>query len=143
MHRFKYLACALALTAVAGCNNNDTLTSPTTAATLTVDFTDSVNGPLTPHGAQTFQFATLTAGTVSLQLISLNPDGPNGAFVGIELGIMDTSNNCQSVVHKDDAQISTSVTAQATAAGNLCARIYDATGTLPQPQTFDIQVQHP
>ena len=144
MRRVQYLACAVALAAAAGCsNNNNTLTSPTTANTLTVDFTDAVNGPLTPNGAQTFQFSTLTAGQVSLQLIDLEPDGPGGAMVGLSLGILDSSANCQVVVHKDNAQISTTVDATASAAGNLCARIYDATGTLSKPQTFDIRVTHP
>jgi len=144
MHRVQYIACALALVAAAGCsNNNNSLTSPTTAAELTVDFTDAVNGPITPNGAQTFQFSTLTAGQVSLQLIDLEPDGPGGAFVGLSLGIMDSSANCQVVVHKDDAQLSQTLNATATAAGNLCARIYDAQGTLSKPQTFDIRVTHP
>jgi hypothetical protein len=142
MHRFKYLACVLALATVA-CGNNDSLTTPTAPQTLKIDFTDATNGPLTPNGSQTFQFATLTAGTVSVQLIALNPDGPGGAAVGLALGIYDSSTNCQNIVHKDTAQISTSVIATATTAGNLCAVIYDATGKLPGPQTFDIQVTHP
>lgn len=145
MRRVQYIACALALAAAAaGCsNNNNTLTAPTTAASLTIDFTDAQFGPLTPNGAQTFQFSTLTAGQVSLQLVSLNPDGLSGAFVGLSLGIMDSSANCQAVVHKDNAQLSQTLIANATGAGNLCARIYDATGTLARPQTFDLQVVHP
>jgi hypothetical protein len=142
MHRFKYLACALALASMA-CGNSDTLTTPTNPDTLTIDFTDATNGPLTPNGSQTFQFATLTTGTVNAQLIALNPDGPGGTAVGLSVGIYDTITNCQRVVTKDNAQISTSVTAQATAAGNLCVQIYDATGKLPGPQTFDIRVTHP
>ncbi|HEX4348611.1 MAG TPA: hypothetical protein VHZ73_13635 [Vicinamibacterales bacterium] len=144
MRRVQYLACALAVVATAGCGTNDnTLTNPSTTNELTVDFTDGVNGPLTPNGAQTFQFSTLTSGEVSVQLIDLEPDGPGGALVGLSLGIMDSSANCQVVVHKDDATLSSTVDATATAAGNLCARIYDANGTLPKPQTFDIRVTHP
>jgi hypothetical protein len=145
MRRVQYLACALALAAAAaGCNSsNNTLTAPTAPDLLTVDFTDAINGPLTPNGAQTFQFSTLTAGQVSLELIDLEPDGPGGSFVGLSLGVMDSSNNCQAVVHKDNAQLSQTLLATATAAGSLCARIFDATGTLARPQTFHIQVQHP
>jgi hypothetical protein len=143
MHRFKYLVCAVALVAAGCSNSNDELTAPTTAASVTIDFTDATNGPLTPNGAQTFQFATLTAGEVSAELNALNPDGPNGAVVGLELGIEDTSGGCQSVVHNDHLQLASTIVAQATAAGSLCVRIYDASGTLPEPQTFDILVTHP
>lgn len=143
MRRVQYLACVVALAGAAGCSSNTSLTNPSSTSTLTIDFTDAVNGPLTPNGAQTFQFSTLAAGQVSLQLIALEPDGPAGATVGLSLGIMDSSSNCQVVVHKDNAEVSTTVDATATAAGNLCARIYDATGTLSEPQTFDIQVTHP
>lgn len=144
MRRVQYIACALALAAAAaGCSNNNTLTAPTTSVPLIIDFTDAQFGPLTPNGAQTFQFSTLTAGQVSLQLQALDPDGLSGAFVGLSLGIMDSSANCQAVVHKDNAQLSQTIIANATGAGNLCARIYDATGTLARPQTFDLHVTHP
>ena len=144
MRRVQYLVCAVALAAAAGCSSNtNTLTNPTPANELTVDFTDGVNGPLTPNGAQTFQFSTLSAGQVSVQLIDLEPDGPAGVTVGLSLGIMDSSSNCQVVVHKDNATLSSTLDATASAAGSLCARIYDATGALPKPQTFDLRVTHP
>jgi hypothetical protein len=142
MHRLKYLACGLALLAAA-CGANDQLTAPTTTTNLLQDFTDATNGPLTPHGSQTFTFATLTAGQVSVQLIALNPDGPNGQTVGLLLGVLDTSGGCQSVVHSDRVSLSSTVVAQATAAGSLCTSIYDSTGTLPGPELFDIQISHP
>ena len=110
---------------------------------LTQDFTDATNGPLTPHGSQTFTFATLTTGQVSVQLISLNPDGPLGQTVGLLLGVLDSSGGCQTVVHNDRVTLSSLVAAQATAAGSLCTSIYDSTGTLPGPELFDIQVSHP
>jgi hypothetical protein len=143
MHRFKYLACALALAAAACSNNSSTVTTPTTTNNLLIDFTDATNGPLTRNGSQTFQFATLTAGTVGIQLNALNPDGPSGIYVGLAIGILDNVGACQRVVWNDHSQLSTQFAATATTAGNLCATIYDSTGTLPQPQTFDIQVSHP
>ena len=112
MHRLKYLACGLALLAAA-CGSNAQLTAPTTTTNLTQDFTDATNGPLTPHGSQTFTFATLAAGQVSVQLISLNPDGPNGQTVGLLLGVLDTSGGCQSVVHNDRVSLSSTVVASA------------------------------
>jgi hypothetical protein len=143
MHRFKYLACALALASTA-CGSNTSITNPTSPNQLVIDFTDAINGPLTPNGSQTFQFATLTAGAVSVALMTLNPDGPGGAKVGLAIGVFDTVGNCQRVVHNDTLGIGgVAVVATATTAGNLCATIYDATGKLTQPQTFDIQVTHP
>jgi hypothetical protein len=142
MHRLKYLACGLALLAAA-CGSNNQLTAPSTTTNLLQDFTDATNGPLTPHGSQTFTFATLTTGQVSVQLIALNPDGPLGQTVGLSLGVLDSSGGCQTVVHNDRVSLSSTVVAQATATGSLCTSIYDSTGTLPGPELFDIQVSHP
>jgi hypothetical protein len=142
MHRLKYLACGLALLATA-CAGDTALTAPTTTVPLTQDFTDATNGPLTPHGSQTFNFAAVAAGAISVQLITLNPDGPNGQAVGLDLGILDSSGGCQRVVHNDRVTLSSQVTATATQAGSLCTSIYDASGTLPGPETFDIRVTTP
>jgi len=141
MHRFRYLACALAL-AAAACSNSSTINT-TTPPLLTIDFTSDTYGPLTPNGSQTFAFASTAAGQVGVTLVALDPDGPNGAVVGLELGVWD-GNNCQRIVHNDRVGIGgAAVVANATAAGSLCAGILDATGTLPGPETFDIQVTHP
>jgi len=143
MNRLKYLACALAVVA-AGCgSNSDTLTTPSTNNNVLIDFTDAINGPLTKNGAQTFQFATLATGTISATLVALSPDGPNLQPVGLSLGVPDTTGSCQRVVSNDHLLQSTTVNATATAVGTFCVSIYDSTGTLPQPQTFDIQVSHP
>jgi hypothetical protein len=143
MHRFKYVACVLALAATA-CGNDSSIINPSNPSLLTIDYTDAINGPLTPNGSQTFQFATLTAGTVSVQLMTLNPDGPNGATIGLELGVYGNTGSCQRTVHNDNLGIGgVAVIATATTAGNLCASIYDANGKLPGPQSFDIQVMHP
>jgi hypothetical protein len=142
MHRLKYLACALALVTTA-CSTGTGVTAPATSTNLLQDFTDATNGPLTPRGSQTFNFATLAAGQVSVQLIALNPDGPNGQTVGLLLGVLDSSGGCQTVVHNDRVSLSSTVVASATTAGSLCTSIYDSTGTLPGPELFDIQVSHP
>ena len=142
MHRLKYLTCGLALLAMA-CSSTPVTSPTTTTTTLTQDFTDAANGPLTPNGSQTFTFAALAAGQVSVQLIALNPDGPNGQVVGLSVGVSDSAGGCQSVVHNDRATLTQAVVATATTAGSLCARIYDSTGTLPGPETFDIQVTTP
>ena len=142
MHRLKYLACGLVLLAAA-CTSDTGVVAPTTTTNLTQDFTDATNGPLTQHGSQTFSFATLAAGQVSVQLVALLPDGPGGQTVGLELGVLDSAAGCQRVVHNDRVSIGSTVVATATTAGTLCTSIYDASGTLTQPQTFDIQVSHP
>ena len=140
MYRFKYLACGFALL-VAGCSSDNSVTTPTSTTTLTVDFTDATNGPLTPYGSQTFSFGALAAGQVSVELLALNPDF--GATVGLALGVLDSAGACQRVVANDRVTRNQLVVAQASQAGTLCASIYDATGSLPGPETFDIQIIHP
>jgi hypothetical protein len=137
MHRLKYPACQLVLATAcySGCSGNST-TTPTTTSTLTIDFT----GTLTPNGSAPYQFATLAAGQVSIELMSLSPD--TTSVVGLELGVWDGT-ACQRVVHNDSVQVSTTVVADASTAGSLCASIYDSTGTLPRPEAFDIQAVHP
>jgi hypothetical protein len=143
MNRLKYLACALAV-AAAGCGSStNSLTTPSTNNNVQIDFTDSINGPLTKNGAQTFQFATLATGTITATLVALLPDGPNLQAVGMSLGVPDSTGGCQRVVSNDHLLQSTSVNATATAIGTFCVSIYDSTGTLPGPQTFDIQISHP
>jgi hypothetical protein len=95
---------------------------------------------LTQNGSQTFQFAALAAGQVSVELMSLTPD--TTSVIGLELGVWDGT-TCQRVVHNDSVTLQTTVIADATTTGSLCASIYDSTGTLPGPEAFDIQAVHP
>ena len=134
MHRLKFLVCALAVGAAA-CGNN-ALTSATTASNTSQEFT----GTLTVNGGRPYPFAALAAGGVSATLQSLSPDAT--AIVGLEIGVWDGT-ACQPVVSNDAATTASVVDATATAAGSLCARIYDSTGTLPNPESYDIIVSHP
>jgi hypothetical protein len=142
MNRFQYLACALAL-AAAGCGSNQSLTTPTTSNPTVIDFTDAIHGPLTRNGSQTFQFATLATGTISAKITAMLPDGPNLQPVGLSIGVPDSTGACQRVVWNDRILLTTPLSANATAVGTFCVSIYDSTGTLPNPQTFDIEVSHP
>jgi hypothetical protein len=148
MQRLKYLACAMALAAAACGGNDNQLTNPTPGNPTTIDFTDAINGPLTPNGSQTFTFSTLATGNIAATLITLNPDGPSppdgiAQKVGLALGVPDSTGACQRVVYNDHLLLSTSINATATQPGTFCVTIFDATGTLMRPQTFDIRVQHP
>ncbi|OFW14242.1 MAG: hypothetical protein A3F69_00565 [Acidobacteria bacterium RIFCSPLOWO2_12_FULL_66_10] len=143
MHRFTsrfLLFVALAVVA-AGCGKADdsSVNTPTTPAPTTV--TDSFAGILTLNGAATYPFTVTTAGGISAQLTELKP-GDSGP-VGLSLG---TWNNSICTVGQgmfNDKSIQGSVlVGQAQAAGNFCVRIYDAAGTVANPETYVIEVSH-
>jgi hypothetical protein len=139
MNRQILLACALALTAAACSGSNATTT--TTTPTVTT-YANEFTGTLTQNGGQSYPFAVLSAGSVSASLIALSPD--TTTLVGLGLGVWDGT-ACQAVpgVWSDKATQGTVVSGSVTSPGSLCVRIYDSTGALPQPQNFDLQVQHP
>jgi hypothetical protein len=133
------------LVAASACSSNNPVGSTPTQNSTTVEFTGTLNN----FGSITHPFAGLAAGQVSVQLISLDPGTVTDAAgnvtniaVGLELGVWD-GNACDRKVHNDKVLISTSVVANETAAGSLCASVYDATGQLPGPINYDIQVTHP
>jgi hypothetical protein len=128
----------MAAVATAACGSSTTAT--TTAPTPTT-FASEYSGTLTPNGAQTFPFAVLTPGSVSATIPSLSPDSATN--VGFGLGLWDGS-SCQAQpgIWKDTATQGSAVGGNVTAVSTLCLRIYDSTGTLPQPEDFVITVTH-
>jgi hypothetical protein len=129
----------LALTsATAACGGDDeptTPTGPTAPTTATVTFTGTVNR----NGAETNPFPT-DGGTITVTINSLSPDST--AVVGLTLGTWNGA-ACQSVISNDRATQGTTVIGTATGSGNLCVRVFDATGELAGPTAYEVQVVHP
>jgi hypothetical protein len=121
---------------MSGCGNSssDAVVAPP-APTLTETFT----GMLTLNGAVTYPFTVTTSGNVDAQLTTLTPDGTKP--VGLSLGTWNGS-ICQIVLDNPNSTQGSLVSGAASAAGTFCVRIYDAAGTVVDPQTYTISVFH-
>jgi len=139
MHRPLLPVLVLALAGVtAACGGDDaptTPTAPTGPSNVTVTFMGTVNR----NGANTHPFTT-DGGTVTATISALSPDST--AIIGLILGTWNGS-SCQTVIADDRATQTTSVIGTASGSGNLCVRLYDATGELAGPTTYEVQVVHP
>src|SRR5262249_49356385 len=88
MSRLRFLALAIALSAVACGSDTTTPTAPTTP----VSSTDTFAGALTPNGAASFPFTTAASGTITATLATLAPNST--LVVGLALGTWN-GNSCQ------------------------------------------------
>ena len=61
---------------------------------------------------------------------------------GLALGTWN-GQGCQIVIANDAALVNTTVTGTVSAATSLCARVYDASGTVTDPLSYTISVVHP
>jgi hypothetical protein len=100
---------------------------------------DVFSGTLTPNGAVTHTFVTSRSGEIRARLSVLEPD--QLLVIGVALGTWNGV-SCQIVLPNDKATLGSEVIGAATAAGNLCVRLYDV-GTMTAATTYDIQVTHP
>ena len=137
MHRFiSRLVPLVALSLiVSGCGNNDPVAPPPVDATVTSSF----SGTLTLNGAASYSFTVAKTGGITVQLISLQPDFTKP--VGLSLGTWNGS-ICQIVLANDASIQGSLVVGVSSAPGDFCVRIYDASGTVVQPQTYTIEVDH-
>ena len=121
---------------VSGCHNssNDAVVAPP-PPTLTENF----SGTLTLNGGTTFPFAVTGAGNITAQLTTLSPDSTRP--VGLSLGTWNGS-ICQITLPNDNSVQGAVVVGTASAIGSFCVRIYDAAGTVSNPQTYTIDVFH-
>ena len=129
-------AVAIAIGA-AGCDSGSptTPTPPPPAATVT----DTFSGSITVNGAMTFSFASLAAGPLTAQIISLTPDGT--VTVGFSIGTFNGT-TCQVTLANDSAILGTTILGNINGSGLFCARIHDV-GKLTDTTTFEITVTHP
>ncbi len=136
----------LALVAVgaSACSDN-TLSQLAAASTTTPQtFTDTYTGTLSKNGAFTHIFTIQTLGAVTVTVINLSPDSTQ--IVGLSLGVWNGT-ACSTSPQTggsatDTATTGSSITLNATAAGNLCARLYDV-GFINTPVLYTMQITHP
>jgi hypothetical protein len=143
---------ALLLTLVAGAaaacgsSNSSLPTGPTIQPTV---LTETFAGTLTKNAAYTHPFAVSDAGDVTVFLLqSVDPANPgnNGIPLGVSLGTWNGS-TCAIVIAKDSMVPSTAdvaqspLTGRATAATNLCVRVYDV-GFVPGSANYELLIDH-
>jgi len=122
---------------VSGCgsNSDDSVVAPPPTT-----FTDTFTGTLTLNGGTTFSFNVTGSGDMRAQLTTLSPDSTKP--VGLSLGTWNGS-ICQVILPNDNSIQGSVVDGRASAPGSFCVRIYDAAGTVVDPQAYVIDVFHP
>jgi hypothetical protein len=130
---------AAMIAAATGCSNNSP-TTPTEPPPQT--FTEVFSGSIGPNGAASHSFIAQASGTVSLTLLTLQPDAT--APIGIALGTW-TGVACQVIIAADRALPGTILNGSVGSSGSLCARASDAAGNIAQGTqvTYEFQVVHP
>jgi hypothetical protein len=119
--------------------SDDTTTSTPLPTTPTPSVTDTFTGTLTRNGASTFGFSANAPGYVYAALTSI---ADASVPVGLSLGTLNSTGGCSIVLSNDNAVQGTLITGSVTAAGNLCARVYDV-GKVVNPLDYQITVTHP
>src|SRR5215467_6148665 len=140
------VAAVIALVAVAAtaCSDN-TLSQLAAASTTTANpQTEVFTGTLSTNGAFQHIFTTTTLGAVTVTITSLSPTTTQ--IVGLSLGVW-TGAQCSTSpqtggASNDTATTGSTITLNATAGGNLCARIYDV-GFVTTPVLYTITITHP
>jgi len=137
---------ALLLTAVtaaaSACNNNNN-SVPTTPTTVPTVLTETFSGTLAKNAAYTHPFSVTDSGDVSVFLVqSVDPAQPdnNAIPIGVSLGTWNGV-SCSVVIASDNISPGASLTGRATAAGNLCVRVYDI-GFVPGAAHYEVLIDH-
>ena len=140
------LLALVALTAVSTVSCSDNTLSQLASASQTTPqtFTDTYTGTLSVNGGFTHIFTIQTLGSVTVTILNLSPN--SSQIVGLSLGVW-TGTGCSTSPQtggsaSDTASTGSSITLNATAAGNLCARLYDV-GFITQPVIYTMQITHP
>jgi hypothetical protein len=139
-------ALAVLLLVMSSCGGGDTPTEPAPPAEIVETFPTEGLGTLTLNGAFSHPFTVTVPGSMVAQLIVLRPvdealPQESAGPVGLALGTWNGS-ICQIVLADDVTRQGDVVPGNSTAAGEFCVRIYDASGTLPGPQNYQIVVSH-
>ena len=140
---------SIALVAVAGlattaCSDNTLSQLAAASQTTPTTQTDTFTGTLSQNGAFTHIFTISTLGSVTVTILNLQPNATQ--LVGLSLGVW-TGTSCSTSPQTggsatDVATTGTSITLNATAAGNLCSRLYDV-GFVTTPVIYTMQITHP
>jgi hypothetical protein len=127
----------LALAVVAsGCSNNDSVVAPPPVDTSRID---TFTGTLNLNGATAYSFTVGGTGNITAQLSTLSPDSTKP--IGLSLGTWNGS-ICQIVLDNPASVQGSVVVGTASAVGDFCVRVYDASGNVLQPQAYVIDVSH-
>jgi hypothetical protein len=137
MHRPLLCAVLSAALLAAGCG--DDIEDPTPVDPTPTEITEPpFTGTLTVNGGATQPFSATAAGTVTAVIDSIEPS--TTTTLGVALGTWNGT-SCETNIFNDSAGVGSGVAAFASAAGNLCARVYDA-GQLTGPVTFSVTIKH-
>jgi hypothetical protein len=105
--------------------------------------TETFSGTLVKNAAYTHPFSVTDSGDVSVFLVqSVDPAQPdnNAIPIGVSLGTWNGV-SCSVVIASDNISPGASLTGRATAAGNLCVRVYDI-GFVPGAANYELLIDH-
>ena len=122
----------------AACGDNLSTTTPTDTTSTTA--TETFSGAISRNGAATHTFTTARSGSVTATLSALNPD--NTLTIGLSLGTWN-GESCQVVIARDSTVVGNSIVGTASAAATFCVRVYDASASITEQTSYDVQVVHP
>src|SRR4051812_1213500 len=118
---------ALAALTTSACSDNTLSQLAAASQTTSTPSTDTFTGTLSKNGAFTHIFTITTLGAVTVTIVALSPDSTQ--LVGLSLGVWNGTGCSTSPATggsaTDVATTGSSITLNATGAGNLCARLYD------------------
>jgi len=141
----------IAVAAVASaCDNNNNLSTPTGPTTPPTVIGETFSGTLLKNAAYTHPFSVTDSGDVSVFLLkSVDPANPdnNAIPIGVSLGTWNGV-SCAVVIASDnivpantDNPSQGQLVGRATAAGNLCVRVYDV-GFVPGATNYELLIDH-
>jgi hypothetical protein len=130
------LMLALLMTA---CNSTPATTTSPTPTTPTT-FTETFKGVLTKNNQATFPFEVSNPGTVTATLVSVSPDST--IVFGLSLGTW-SGTSCTEIIANDQATQGSVITGTLSAAANLCVRAYDSQGNIVNPESYEVDANHP
>ena len=137
MRRLLILGLSVSVAALAAAGCGDDLTDMETSPSITI--TETFSGTLNPNGGSTHVFVVSSKGAVQATLASVGSD--NTLVVGLALGNW-TGIACSLTVANDNTVATVPLTATVSAAGQLCARVYDTKG-LAEAAQYTLEVIHP
>ncbi len=127
----------------AACGGSNNTTTPTGPSAPPTPITLTFSGTLTRNAAYTHPFSVTDAGDVSVFLITSadTKDASNNAIpLGVSLGTWNGA-SCAIVIANDKVSPGSYISGRATAAGNLCVRVYDV-GFVPGSATYELLIDH-
>ena len=127
---------------LAACGDDNTTSTPTGPTAPPTVLTETFSGTLTRNGAYTHPFAVTDGGDVSVFLItSIDPAHPDQTVpLGVSLGTWNGV-SCAIVIANDNVSQGSNISGRATAAGNLCVRVYDV-GFVPGTASYELLIDH-